>query len=230
MGSTVHYRFTGRAEGDLGSLAERGPSGPSPAMESRRRAIVDGPWTWLRQVHGARVVHVTQPGAEAGAEADAAVTTDPGAVLAVLTADCAPVMLSSAEGVRGVAHAGWRGLEAGVIGAAVAAMRDLGATDVTAVVGPCIHPCCYAFSATDLDRVALAVGDVVRSQTRDGQPALDLPAAVRASLVSAGAALPAGGDPAACTSCTTDGDGRPRWFSHRARGDDQRQALVTWCS
>ncbi|HEX2849689.1 MAG TPA: hypothetical protein VHN98_04015, partial [Acidimicrobiales bacterium] len=58
--------FTGREEGDLGSLAERGPDGPTAVCTARRRAVVDRPWSWLRQVHGARVVAVGAPGGGAG--------------------------------------------------------------------------------------------------------------------------------------------------------------------
>ena len=79
----------------------------------------------IRQVHGGRVVVVEDPaaaGARAGTEADALVTAAPGVALAVHTADCAPVALVSPEGVLGVAHAGWKGLEAGVIPAVAAAM------------------------------------------------------------------------------------------------------------
>ena len=123
--SSATVAFTGRAEGDMGH-----GGGPvvavRPDVEARRRAVVDLPWTWLRQVHGAEVVRVAGPGDAAGATADAAVTAAPGCALAVLTADCAPVALASAEGVIGVAHAGWRGVAAGVLEATVAEMRDAG--------------------------------------------------------------------------------------------------------
>jgi YfiH family protein len=181
---------------------------------------VDRPWTWLRQVHGAGVVHVTYPGDGAGAAADAAVSRAPGAALAVLTADCAPVALVSAEGVIGLAHAGWRGLLAGVIEATVDAMRALGATDVGAALGPCIHPECYPFGVAELDRVAERLGPGVRATSRDGAPALDLPRAVRAGLDRAGAELVA--DAGVCTSCS------PAHWSWRARRDRQRQATVVW--
>lgn len=193
---------------------------------ARRRALVDGDWTWLRQVHGADVVVVDEPGARAGAEADAAVTSHPGAVLCILTADCAPIAFASPEGVRGVAHAGWKGLAAGVIGATVDAMRALGASSVEAAIGPCIEPACYEFSPADLDEVAARLGDHVRSTTAEGRPALDLPGAVRRAITDAGAVLVE--DRVECTACTADADGRPRYFSHRARGDDDRQALVQW--
>jgi polyphenol oxidase len=195
-------------------------------MVARRRALVDGEWTWLRQVHGARVVEVTAPGEHAGAEADAAVTDVSGVVLCILTADCAPIAFTSREGVRGVAHAGWKGLADGVVRATVEAMRAKGATDIEAALGPCIHPSCYEFSPADLDVVAARLGDHVRAVTSDGRPALDLPGAVRHELAAAGVTLVE--DAGTCTACDVDGDGAPRWFSHRARGDEERQALVQW--
>ena len=213
--------FSGRAEGDLGSARERGPAGPSAEVRRRRRELVDREWTWLRQVHGADVVTVCSPGDQAGAEADAAVTAHPEAALAVLTADCAPVALSSPEGVVGIAHAGWRGLAAGVIERTAAAMRELGATTVEAALGPCIHAECYEFSEPDLRRVAAVLGDGVRGRSAGGAPALDLPAAVRLSLAQAGVALVHDDD--LCTACAVD-----RCFSHRARGEAERQATVVW--
>jgi polyphenol oxidase len=195
-------------------------------MVARRRALVDGEWTWLRQVHGARVVDVTAPGEHAGAEADAAVTDVPGVVLCILTADCAPIAFTSPEGVRGVAHAGWKGLADGVVRATVEAMRAKGATDIEAALGPCIHPSCYEFSPADLDVVAARLGEHVRGETSDGRPALDLPGAVRHELAAAGVTLVE--DAGTCTACDVDGAGAPRWFSHRARGDEERQALVQW--
>jgi purine-nucleoside/S-methyl-5'-thioadenosine phosphorylase / adenosine deaminase len=122
--------------------------------------------------------------------------------------------------VVGAVHAGWRGLAAGIVERAAERMRATGASDVTAVVGPCIHAGCYEFGADDLDRVVERCGEVARGVTADGRPALDLPAAVRAALVRAGATV-VGGD-APCTACDR------RFFSHRARGDTGRQALLVW--
>ncbi len=205
-------RFTGRAEGDLRE--------DSPGVEDRRRAVVDRPWSWLRQVHGAEVRFVERAGACTGEEADAMVTAVAGAPLSIKAADCAPVALVSPEGVVGVAHAGWSGLVAGVIPATVQAMRRLGATEVVAALGPCIHPCCYEFGAADLDRVAAVMGDGARSATDRGAPALDVPGAVRVALERAGASLVH--DEEVCTACSAD-----HW-SHRARRDPQRQAMVVW--
>ena len=192
----------------------------APDVQARRRAVVDAPWTWLRQVHGDTVVTVSRPGAEAGTKADAAVSAEAGCVLAVLAGDCAPVALVSPEGVVAVVHAGWRGLLGGVVARAVAAARALGATKIRAVLGPCIHAECYEFGADDLDAVATRFGDGVRSTTTDGKPALDLPAAVRAALHEVG--VTDVDDVDVCTACSDD------YFSWRARGELARQALVVW--
>lgn len=93
---------------------------------------------WLKQVHGIQVVDAVT--AEPGAAADAALARAPGVVCAVLTADCLPVFLCDCRGtVVGVAHAGWRGLAAGVIEATVAAMGAAPA-DLLAWLGPAIGP------------------------------------------------------------------------------------------
>jgi YfiH family protein len=189
--------WTGRADGDMRKA-------PDPA------------WTVLQQVHGADVVVVDAPGACTGAAADAAVTAVPGARLAILTADCAPVALASPEGVVAAVHAGWRGLHAGVVEAAAARMRELGATRIEAALGPCIHAECYEFAD-----VADWFDDEVRGTTASGTPALDVPAAVRAALRRAD--VEPAHDEDACTACRGD-----RYFSHRARGEVERQAMVVW--
>ncbi len=211
----ARVRFTGQADGDMAAdpVVDQG-------VAARRLAVVDRPWTWLRQVHGAGVVVVDEPGDAAGAVADGVVSAASGVALSVLTADCAPVALASPEGVIGVAHAGWRGLVAGVIPETVAAMRALGASRVLAALGPCIHAECYAFGGGDLDTIEAALGVPVRSSTRDGAPALDLPAAVDASLRQAGAELVF--DAGVCTACAGG------YWSWRAGRPAQRQATVVW--
>jgi YfiH family protein len=95
----------------------------------------------LRQVHGKGVITVRtawMPGQ--GADGDAMVTDQPGLALGIITADCAPVLFANGSGtVVGAAHAGWRGAVAGVLEATIGAMRDLGASGITAAIGPCIH-------------------------------------------------------------------------------------------
>ena len=185
----------------------------------------------LHQVHGDAVVVADAPPppgcgpwvADADGrptEADAVVAVGPRSCAVVLTADCAPVALGSPEGVHGAVHVGWRGLRAGVLARAVEAMAALGASTVVAGLGPTIHRCCYAFGPADLDALAAVVGEGVRGTTAGGEPALDLPAAVRAQLARAGARLMVDVD--RCTACGPDG------FSHRARQDEARQGLFVW--
>lgn len=222
----VRYRFGERADGDFAI------SGEPRALAAARAEFAGGPWTWLEQVHGAGVVVVSTPGQWAGARADAAVTTVPGAVLAVQTADCAPVLLwadgpgPSSGPVIGAAHAGWKGLYDGVLEATVAAMRDLGARPVSAALGPCISPAAYEFSERDLTTMALRFGPEVVGATTEGTAALDMVAAVRSALASVGVDIDVSA--AACTATSVDADGTPTYFSHRARTDAGRQASVIW--
>lgn len=214
----MHSRFTDRSDGDLAVDAD------PAALAAARARVAPGEWTWLRQVHGADVVVVDAPGRHAGAQADASVTTVPGAVLAVNTADCAGVLLAArgpSGPVVGAAHAGWRGLVAGVLEATVEAMRSLGARDVHWCLGPCISPAYYEFGAAELDLVAERYGEQVRGATIDGTPALDLRAGVAAALTSVGATGPV--DPS--VPCTAS---ESRYYSWRAGRDTGRQSAVIW--
>jgi YfiH family protein len=224
-GGAASIVFTTRADGDLSIGA------PADDLTRRRAAVVDAPWTWLRQVHGDAVVTVTVPGEWAGTDADAAVTAAPHAPLAVHAADCVPIALVAAGGADepgarggpaavGAVHAGWAGLVAGVIPAAVGALRALTPAPCTAVIGPCIHPAHYEFGAADLDRVVAVAGEPARGRTVDGRPALDLPAAVRTALQACGI------DDVRDLGIDTATD--PDYFSHRARRDAGRHALVVW--
>jgi len=183
--------------------------------------VLDRPWSWLRQVHGDAVVVVAAPGDGAGRDGDGLVSAAPGTALAVFTADCAPVALASPEGVIGVAHAGWRGLVAGVVERTADRMRALGAGEIMGALGPCIHAECYEFSEVDLDHVAGVLGDGVRARTAAGTPALNMQAAVAVVLGHAGVTL--AHDAAVCTACAADD-----YFSHRARAESERQATVVW--
>ena len=120
----------------------------------------------------------------------------------------------------GAVHAGWRGLAAGVLERTVEAARRAGATELRAVLGPCIHPECYEFGASDLDVVAARLGNGVRAVTAAGEPALDVPVAVSAALKDAGVTELVDVD--VCTACNDD------YFSWRAGKDLARQAMVLW--
>jgi polyphenol oxidase len=192
------------------------------ALAATRRRVVDLPWTWLTQVHGADVVRVRSPGEHAGVAADGAVTTISGAALAVQAADCAPIALVATAGAVAVVHAGWRGLLDGVVARAVTEIRAAaGSDEVRAVLGPCIGPECYEFSPADLAPLVTRFGPGVAGRTSSGAPALDVPAAVAAALAELDVPLDASA--ARCTACG-DGD----WYSHRARGETGRHAVVAW--
>lgn len=213
----AEVRFTESSDGDFRPPA----SSDDAALAARRHVIADFPWTWLRQVHGADVVLVDVPGGSAGASADAAIAVVPGAPVAVVTADCAPVVLvDDAGGSVAVAHAGWRGLYDGVLAATVDRMRGLGAVTITAALGPCIHAECYEFSDGDLRAMVERFGPSVHATSDAGTPALDMVAAVRSALDALDVKLVEVSD--ACTACT------PGYFSHRARADEYRQATVAW--
>jgi YfiH family protein len=143
----------------------------------------------LVQVHGAEVAVVDGAGPVARPEADALVTAQPDVVLMVRVADCVPVLLvDAAAGVVGAAHCGRPGLLAGVVPATVRAMRDLGASAVTAWLGPHVCGGCYEVPAGMQEEVVGAV-PASRATTSWGTPSLDLGAGVRAQLESEGVAV-----------------------------------------
>jgi YfiH family protein len=199
--------------------------GDDPEAVVRHRAAIaaaaalapPSDWVWLRQVHGVAVFDATGPSRIPLPEADASATTRRGLPLAIVTADCAPVVIAN-DGALAVAHAGHRGLLGGVIGAAVDHVRALGHGELHAFLGPCIRPECYEFSVRDLEPIVAAFGPEVAATTRDGSPALDIPAAVSIALERAGVGR--FDDCAVCTSHT------PGYFSHRRDGAPGRQVTV----
>ncbi|MEN8653278.1 peptidoglycan editing factor PgeF [Streptomyces sp. 21So2-11] len=149
---------------------------------------------WMNQVHGREVAVVDGPwGADTAGTAhipavDAIVTARRGLALAVLTADCAPVLLADpVAGVVAAAHAGRPGLVAGVVPAAVEAMITLGAqpSRITARTGPAVCGRCYEVPAQLRAEVADAVPEAW-SETSWGTPAVDVSAGVHAQLEALG--------------------------------------------
>lgn len=223
--------FTGRDRdpdppvGRAGNLSARRPHQPARLAADRRAAFerygVDaGDVHLLRQVHGTRVATVTAdtPRGRVLPDADAAVTTEPGRPLAVLTADCLPVLLAGPR-VVAVAHAGRAGLLAGVLENTVAACVRAGdaADELRAVIGPAIHPCCYEVPLSMQREVARTHPDAV-ARTTWATPALDLPGVARRLLADSGVAVQV---VPTCTRCHADA-----WFSHRADPGAGRQAGV----
>jgi polyphenol oxidase len=134
----------------------------------------------LHQVHGRDVV--VADGAATRATADGLVTDRPGVVLMIRAADCVPVLLAdAAAGVVGAAHSGRPGLAAGVVPRTVRRMRELGATEITAWVGPHVCGACYEVPAEMRAEVG-AVEPASVATTSWGTPSLDLGAGVRAQL------------------------------------------------
>jgi copper oxidase (laccase) domain-containing protein len=123
--------------------------------------------------------------------------------------------------VLGAVHAGWHGVVDGVIAACATAMREVGARDLRAILGPCIHAECYEFGQDDLARVVDVVGDRAIGVTRGGSIALDLPAAVASALQRADVELSDSVDE--CTACRAND-----YYSHRARAERERHVMVLW--
>ena len=207
----VHVRCSTLRDGDFHL------EGDPVALAHRQQAFTPGEWTQLDEVHGAAVVRVDQPGQHDGAPADGAVSRVAGCVLSVWVGDCAPLAFVGEHGVIGVAHAGWRGAVDGVVQATVAAMHGLGSGEVTVLLGPCIHPCCYEFGHDDLAALAERFGEGVVARTSWGSEALSLPSLVRVAVADAGATFV---DRSACTRCHPEA-----WFSHR-RGQRGRQVVT----
>ena len=134
----------------------------------------------LHQVHSADVVTVGPEGLPPGKKADALVTDAPGLALAVLSADCQPVLLADhAAGIIGAAHAGWKGALAGILEATVAAMEALGAarSRIRAVIGPTLSQRAYEVGPEFFDTFMNADPDYGRffAGGRDGRLQFDLP-------------------------------------------------------
>ncbi|MCF3133358.1 peptidoglycan editing factor PgeF [Streptomyces olivochromogenes] len=192
----AHFAFTDRWGGVSAVPYEElnlgGAVGDDPAaVRANREAaagslgIDPGRVVWMNQVHGADVAVVDGPwGDRPVPEVDAIVTARPGLALAVLTADCVPVLLADpVAGVAGAAHAGRPGMVAGVVPAAVRAMMELGAepSRIVARTGPAVCGRCYEVPDAMRAEVA-AVEPAAHSETSWGTPAVDVSAGVHAQL------------------------------------------------
>jgi purine-nucleoside/S-methyl-5'-thioadenosine phosphorylase / adenosine deaminase len=158
-------------------------------------------------VHGATAARTARGGSVG--EADAIVTRTPGLPLAVVTADCLPVVLyDPVAGALGVAHVGWRGTVADTAGAAVAALTALGAAPprILAAIGPSIGPCCYEVDRAVLDPLRAALGPVDGWVTPHGAGRwlLDLWAVNEARLAAVGVDPARIANARLCTGCRSD--------------------------
>ena len=238
--SGVYALCTTRAGGVSGgryatlNLASHVGDAPSNVAENRKRLQHRAGCSrvqWLRQVHGARVASVTVPdaagqlgGSEGGDEenaappvADAAWTAVRGVGLAVMVADCAPVLLhDAAGGLVAVAHCGWRGATGGVIEATLQALPTP-SQRLAAWIGPAICQGCYQVSD---DVYRQAGGGAAFAADGRGKWRFDLPGYAAAKLAALGV-----GEVTRCGLCTSCGEG---FFSHRRDGVTGRMAAVIW--
>jgi YfiH family protein len=212
----VTDRHGGSGAPPFDTLNLGGHVGDDPQVVSANRAAVAAALAvesdhlvFMQQVHGDHVVQVAGPWQGSPPQCDAMVTTRRDLALAVLVADCVPVLLAAPrEGVVGVAHAGRAGMAAGVVLRLVEAMRDLGARTILGRLGPSVCPRCYPVGERLCEEVS-AVWPVTRSVSRHGEPALDVSAGVLQQLA------PECWDVEQLPGCTVE---RHDLFSYRREG------------
>jgi YfiH family protein len=223
----ITTRNGGVSSGPYASMnpADHVGDAPEAVAENRRllRALVPREPLWLKQVHGTAVADADGLTARAP-EADAAISRSPRRVCAVLTADCLPVLLCDDAGsVVGAAHAGWRGLRAGVIEATVARMA-VPAQGLLAYLGPAIGP--RAFEVGAEVRAAFTAGDAAAAAAFAPAAApdkwlADLYLLARLRLARLGVHRVFGGGDCTYSDST-------RFFSYRRDGATGRMASLIW--
>lgn len=227
---TTRAGGVGVAPHDTLNLGLRAGDQPDTVQENRRRvrAAVPSQPLWLRQVHGADVVDADDTDLPPEPAADASVTATPGRVLAIMVADCLPVVITDLDGtVVGAAHAGWRGLAGGALEHTLQRLRAKAprAHGWRAWVGPGIGPTAFEVGADVRDAFAADGPDALASFTPrpelPGKWLADLPALALLRLRRAGVE-----DAQACGCCTVSDPGR--FFSYRRDGTTGRMALLAW--
>ncbi len=239
IGAAMTLRRGGVSRGPWESLNLGGATGDAPldVAENRRRlaATLGARPVWLRQVHGANVLRLTAADADADADlppADAAWTTERGLACAVLVADCLPALFCARDGrAVAAAHAGWRGLAAGVLEATVSALHQgagVAPQDLLVWLGPCIGPRQFEVGA-DVLRAFGQDPDAPDERRFTPRPRPDgsarwlanLPLLARDRLRAAGVVVIGGGD-----QCTVEG--ASDFFSFRRDGVSGRMAAAVW--
>lgn len=182
---------------------------------------------FMKQVHGTRVLRLTPESLNLTAiEADACVTTEQGLACTVQVADCLPVLLA-AQGAVAAAHAGWRGLAAGIVEATVGALCEAAGckpSQIECWLGACIGPASFEVGADVLEGFGVdpARADPLRYKPlRPGKWLANLPLLARDRLAGAGVTQVSGG-----TWCTIED--RSRFFSFRRDGVTGRMAAAIW--
>ena len=220
----VTTRHGGVSQGPYAGFNLGSRCGDEPAAVAANRACLrthlPAEPCWMQQVHGAGVRALP---AGAGAEADATWTVEPGVVCVMLTADCLPVLFCDRAGTRvAVAHAGWRGLAAGVLEATVAAL-GLPGPELLAWLGPAIGQ--PAFEVGPEVRAVFLAHDAAAAQAflpgREDRWHADLAQLARQRLAGVGLMAVSGGGPCTFAHPAT-------FFSHRRDGRCGRMASLIW--
>lgn len=223
------FRYGGASRDRYASLNLGGHvEDAAPAVAENRRTLSEAAGLpaephWLTQVHGTEVLDLDSVINQGPSCADAAVSGLPGTVCAILTADCLPLLLAAGSSARvGAAHAGWRGLAAGVIEAAVRAMATP-PSDLLAWLGPAIGPKHFEIGAEVREALLCADpgADAAMQPNARGRFMADLFALARRRLARAGVERVYGGGE--CTYSRAD-----KYFSHRRDGRTGRQATLIW--
>ncbi|KOG20234.1 peptidoglycan editing factor PgeF [Streptomyces viridochromogenes] len=232
--SGAHFAFTDRWGGVSAAPYEElnlgGAVGDDPEavltnreLAAKSLGLAPGEVVWMNQVHGADVVEVDGPWRDRPVpDVDAIVTAQRGLALAVLTADCVPVLLADpVAGIVGAAHAGRPGMIAGVVPAVLRAMTDLGAepSRIVARTGPAVCGRCYEVPEAMRAEVA-AVEPTAHTETSWGTPAVDVAAGVHAQLGRLGVR-----DRAQSPVCTLESGDH---FSYRRDRTTGRLAGYVW--
>jgi YfiH family protein len=215
------YRFTKRtggvSHGAFASLNLGTHVGDDLGDVLQNRELVaqqEGPTQYMNQVHGDRIALIEEVTDETPT-ADALVTGIPGISLAVMVADCIPLLLQSQESVAAV-HVGRKGLINGVARKSIEVMREMGATHIKGILGPSICGTCYEVSE-DLYREVVAAHPLAASRTKSGTFSLDLLSALIAVLLEEGVEVI---NESICTVESSD------HFSYRRDGVTGRQAGI----
>jgi YfiH family protein len=213
----ARYAFYGKAAPVASDAALATDADVEAALERRGIQLAR-----MRQVHSARVLEVGA--AVVANDGDAMVTRATALALRVVTADCVPVLLASPDAIAAV-HAGWRGLAAGILTAAVRALDSNGRpVPIRAIVGPAIGVCCYEVGPEVAEQVAHRAGSdtVIAARGEGRRPHLDLALAARFELGAAGVGEIV--TVAACTRCAVD-----RLWSYRRDGKRAgRNVALIW--
>ena len=187
--------------------------GDDPQTVASNRSLI-GPAQFMNQVHGDEIV-IVESITDQTPTCDGLITTKSNIALAVMVADCIPLLLISKEAV-GAIHVGRAGLVNQIALKAIATMRSLGAIDIHAILGPSICGACYEVPF-EMQQDVVEQHPRAFATTRKGTPGLDLPKALIADLLSAGVSYEAS------TICTMENE---LYFSHRRQNPTGRFAGV----